>query len=65
MEIDVFISHSSRDSEVASALIDLICDGCNVQRSKFRCTSVDGYRLRAGANTNDSLRLEVTEARFL
>jgi hypothetical protein len=62
--IDVFISHSNRDVDIATALIDLIRIGCNIQPSRIRCTSVDGYRLKVGSDTDEQLRIEVKEARF-
>lgn len=60
--LDVFISHSSEDTLVAEALIDLLRAALNISPDKIRCTSVDGYRLPVGAYTGDQLRLEVNEA---
>jgi len=62
--IDIFISHSSRDKEVASALIELLQASCNIPHDKIRCTSVEGYRLPLGASTDQQLRTEVREARL-
>lgn len=62
MDLDVFISHSSRDTHIAEALIDLLQSGANVPSSRIRCTSVDGYRLPGGAKTDEQLRLEVRAA---
>lgn len=61
--LDVFISHSSRDKEVASAIIDLLRAALNMPADKIRCTSVDGYRLPAGASTDEQLRQEIYDAR--
>lgn len=61
-QVRVFISHSSRDVEVASALIQLLRDALSLHPDAVRCTSVDGYRLPAGANTKERIRSEIFEA---
>lgn len=61
--IDIFISHSSADLEVAASLIELLRIACNVPQNRIRCTSVDGYRLPAGASTDTQLRMEVHDAK--
>ena len=60
--IRLFISHSSRDVDFVQALIDLIRASLNLDVSKIRCTSIDGYRLPGGANTNEQLKKEVHNA---
>jgi len=60
--VRVFISHSSHDNEVVSALIDLLRSALQIRAAEIRCTSVDGYRLPAGADTDDQLRDEVHQA---
>ena len=60
--IDVFISHSSVDAEIAGALVDLLRAAINITSQRIRCTSVDGYRLPAGASTDDALKKEVYDA---
>ncbi len=57
----VFISHSSSDTAVAEALVELIHSALNIRAKDIRCTSVGGYRLPAGADTNKQLRSEVFE----
>lgn len=61
--IDIFISHSSADEKVAKALIDLLRDAFNIEPSRIRCTSVAGYKLKAGAHTETELRREIQQAR--
>lgn len=61
--LDIFISHSSRDKAVAEALIELLRNALNIPADRIRCTTVDGYRLPAGASTDEQLRREVREAR--
>jgi hypothetical protein len=63
-ELDIFISHTSADSEIASLLIDLLRAALNIAPQRIRCTSVDGYRLPGGAPTDDSLKREVRESRY-
>jgi len=60
--IEVFISHSARDADAAEALIRLLRAALALPASAIRCTSVDGYRLPGGADTNSRLRQEVIEA---
>src|SRR5688572_19277140 len=61
--VDVFISHSSQDSQLARQVVDLLRSSLNLRAQQIRCTSVDGYRLPAGANTDQQLREEALAAR--
>lgn len=60
--IRLFISHSSEDHDVAVGLIGLLRSALNLPAEAIRCTSVDGYRLPGGADTNAQLRQEVHDA---
>ena len=64
-KMDIFISHSSQDVELAKLLIDLLKTALNLSSSNIRCTSVNGYRLPAGASTNEVLKKEVHESKVL
>src|SRR6266576_5357116 len=55
----VFISHSSEDIGVAKALIDLLLSAIGLNHRDIRCTSVDGYRLEVGADTDVELKREL------
>lgn len=58
----IFISHSNADKKIAESLIDLIRLALNVKAGDIRCTSVDGYKLPAGAESNNQLKTEVFES---
>ena len=63
--IEIFISHSARDENLASALIELLRSALNISADKIRCTTVPGYKLPIGANTGNQLRGETLSARVL
>jgi len=61
--IDVFISHSSHDQALAKQVVDLLRSALNLRADAIRCTSVDGYRLPVGVDSDERLREEVLGAR--
>ena len=63
--IEVFVSHSSKDREIAHALIDLLRTALNLSAEAIRCTSVQGYKLSVGADTDEELKREIQESRAL
>ncbi|WP_367870103.1 TIR domain-containing protein [Luteolibacter sp. Populi] len=62
-KMTVFISHASADQALAAALARLLRSAFNLPTNEIRCTSVDEFRLPAGADTNDQLRREVRESK--
>ena len=60
MSIQIFISHSSHDVDLAQAFIDLL-RGCieQIPTSAIRCTSVPGYKLDAGDHASEKIRSEI------
>ena len=58
----VFISHSSKDVELIKILVELLRASLNLPATDIRCTSLEGYRLAAGADTDTSIRAEIEEA---
>jgi hypothetical protein len=61
--IQLFISHSSADHELVACLVELVRDATDLPPSAIRCTSVDGYRLPAGAAFGEQLRAEIQSAK--
>lgn len=62
---DIFISHSSQDAALARQIVDLLRSGLNLRGDRIRCTSVDGYRLASGVDTEHQLRKEALNARVV
>jgi TIR domain len=58
----VFISHSESDARIAEFLVDLLRSALDLSASEVRATSVEGYRLPAGADTDEQLRDELLTA---
>jgi TIR domain len=61
--VDVFISHSNQDVELATHVVDLLRAALNLRAEQIRCTSVEGYRLPAGADFDSQLRDEALKSR--
>ena len=60
--IRLFISHSSRDSKFVQSLVVLLRTALSLSSTQIRCTSIDGYRLPGGADTDQQLKKEVHDA---
>lgn len=61
--LDLFISHSSKDEQIAKALIEFLRAALAISHERVRCTSVDGYKLSAGVPTELELKREIHESR--
>lgn len=62
--IDIFISHSSQNLNEVKQLVELIKLATNVKAEKIRCTSVPGYKLQGGSNTDEVLKKEINESKL-
>jgi len=58
-DMDIFISHCSSDVEIAKSVIEIVRKAFNIESKKIRCTSVPGYKLPAGASTDEQLKGEI------
>jgi hypothetical protein len=58
----IFISHSSKDSALVRQLIDLLRSALGLLATDIRCTSLPGYKLPGGSETDTTLREEVETA---
>ena len=63
--LKVFLSHSSRDVDLAAALVELVRFTLGLRSDEIRCTSVRGYGLRAGSSVEQQIRREIFEAEVL
>jgi hypothetical protein len=61
--IKLFISHSSKDQELVEKLTELVKNALHLSSSESRCTTIDGYRLPGGANTNEQIKREVRDTK--
>lgn len=60
--VRLFISHSHRDADLASRLVEVITSGLDVPPGELRCTSVPGYKLDLGTLAPEALRRELGSA---
>ncbi len=58
----VFISHSSHDKKIATALVQLLLLALEIPPETIRCTAVDGFGLHAGTEI-ERLKKEIYEAK--
>ena len=54
----IFISHSSKDKDIAELLIHLLKDALSLNVEDIRCSSVPGYTFEAGVSIEESVKRE-------
>ena len=64
-EIDIFISHSSKDEKIVAALATLLRSSLNISSKRIRASSLAGYRFGSGTQIDDQIRLEVERAKIM
>ena len=65
VDLQIFISHSSKDKALAEALTDLLKAALGLPSNQIRCSSVDGHRLPVEVDTQSLLRAEVNAAKVV
>lgn len=60
--IKIFISHSSKDKDLARAVVEAIEDAYKIPSECILCTSIEGHKLNAGDKVTDKLQKEVLSA---
>jgi TIR domain len=65
VDLQIFVSHSSKDRALAEALTDLLESALRLPANQIRCSSVDGHRLPVGVDTQSKLRAEVNAAKVV
>lgn len=63
-EIDIFVSHSKCDQDLAKAIIELLIEALKIPRTRIRCTSVVGHKLSGGTSIETKLRQEINASRL-
>jgi biotin operon repressor len=62
-ELTLFISHASIDAALAKAVVEVFEKATKLPARQIRCTSVAGYCLPVGSDTDEQLRREIFVAR--
>lgn len=65
MPISIFISHSSRDRDLVRLFVRALEESLIIPDKAIRCSSLPGYRLRAGGQSSEILRAELAEAKVI
>lgn len=62
--VDIFISHSRKDKELVDRFVDLLIHSIKgIDKSKIRCTSVDGCSLKPGSESAKCLQEDIFTCR--
>lgn len=61
----IFVSHSHKDEEIASRLIDFLLAALNIRPRYIRCSSVPGHQLPFGSSISEQLRQDLNHTNCL
>lgn len=61
--ISIFISHSGSDINIVKLVINILRKSLNLPSDQIRCTSVPGYKLPSGSETDSQLKQEIFSAK--
>lgn len=64
-DIKIFLSHSSKDQDLAHLMVDLLTSCIDIGGGEIRCTSLPGYGLKGGVDSVNQLRSEVLSSDIL
>lgn len=59
MNKKIFISHASKDKEIADLLVDLMQTGLNIPSEDIFCTSLEGLRIPVGSNFIEHIKKQL------
>ena len=62
--INIFISHSSKDTDLVIKFLRLLRSAFLIPSEEIRCTSVDGFKLPIGTKTSEKLKYEVVDSKL-
>ena len=57
--IKIFLSHSSKNQDLARLMVELLTGCIDIEGGEIRCTSLPGYGLKGGVDSVNQLRNEV------
>ena len=63
--VRIFVSHSSRDANLAKAIVTLLKSSLDIKRREIRCSSLESYSLPLGQNIATVLKEELTGKKVL
>lgn len=58
----IFVSHSSRDQKLVSALVQLLRGALELPKNAIRCSTLPGYKLPLGADIDEQIKWELGES---
>ena len=61
-QMKIFISHSSFDIKIATALVDFLVRGIGLDDKLIFCSSVRGHGIPLGVNFNDYILEQLTNS---